>query len=48
MSITKQSSYEFDDEATKLLEKALSSFDGIILGKNFIFIRVEGKVDRNR
>lgn len=25
---------DFDDEASKLLEKALSSFDGIILGKN--------------
>lgn len=24
---------DLDDEATKLLEKALSSFDGIILGK---------------
>lgn len=24
---------DFDDEASKLLEKALSSFDGIILGK---------------
>lgn len=35
MSITKQSyGMEFDDEASKLLEKALSSFDGIILGKN--------------
>lgn len=24
---------DFDDEASKLLEKALSSFDGIILGE---------------
>lgn len=34
MSKTKQSyGMDFDDEASKLLEKALSSFDGIILGK---------------
>lgn len=33
MSKTKQSyGMDFDDEASKLLEKALSSFDGIILG----------------
>lgn len=34
MSKTKQSyGMDFDDEASKLLEKALSSFDGIILGE---------------
>lgn len=40
MSKTKQSyGMDFDDEASKLLEKALSSFDGIILGK----IRLEAR-----
>lgn len=35
MSKTKQSyGMDFDDEASKLLEKALSSFDGIILGES--------------
>jgi len=34
MSKTKQSfGMDMNDEASKLLEKALSSFDGIILGK---------------
>lgn len=27
---------DFDDEASKLLEKALSSFDGIILGNTIV------------
>ena len=37
MSKTKHSyGMDFDDEASKLLEKALSSFDGIILGKALI------------
>jgi hypothetical protein len=33
VSKTKQYGMDFDDEASKLLEKALSSFDGIILGE---------------
>lgn len=35
-NMSKQSAYgmSFDDEASKLLEKALSSFDGIILGES--------------
>lgn len=37
MSKTKQTyGMDFDDEASKLLEKALSSFDGIILGESVI------------
>lgn len=36
MSKTKQSfGMDLNDEASKLLEKALSSFDGIILGNFF-------------
>lgn len=39
MSKTKQSfGMDLNDEASKLLEKALSSFDGIILGKLFDII----------
>lgn len=46
MSKTKQSfGMDLNDEASKLLEKALSSFDGIILGKLFdIFAGKTSKV----
>jgi hypothetical protein len=37
MSRMKQSTFnsDLDDEASKLLERALSSFDGIILGETY-------------
>lgn len=46
MSKSKQYGMDFDDEASKLLEKALSSFDGIILGEENSR-NMNGRVSKN-